>query len=280
VQSSGRHGFARACFFGGHNFCGESHLEKSLAGKTALVTGGSRNIGHKTAVALAKRGADVIITFNTNATAAASVVRELEALEVRAHALQVNLTGTSLIAKLVGDVRATLQLWNRPGLDILINNAGIMRLATFDKVTEDDLDANYQTNFKSLFFLTQGLLPILHDGGSIVNLGSGTARIAFGPLTSYGPIKAAVQSLTLYLASFLGNRGIRVNAVAPGGLDDDFNAPLFAAMPPARDYIKSNTALRRLGSPTDVGDAIAMLCAPDSAFISGAVLNIDGGYHL
>ena len=255
-------------------------MEKSLAGKTALVTGGSRNIGHKTAVALAKRGADVIVTYNTNATAAAAVVRELEALEVRASALQANLTGTAHIARLVGDVRATLQNWNRPGLDILINTAGIMRLAAFDQVTEEDLDTNYQTNYKALFFLTQGLLPVLRDGGSIVNLGSGTARIAFGPLTSYGPFKAAVQSLTLYLASFLGQRGIRVNAVAPGGLDDDFNGPLFAAMPPAKEYIRSNTALGRLGLPADVGDAIAMLCTPDSAFITGAVLNIDGGYHL
>jgi NAD(P)-dependent dehydrogenase (short-subunit alcohol dehydrogenase family) len=114
----------------------------------------------------------------------------------------------------------------------------------------------------------------------VVNLGSGTARIAFGPLVSYGPFKAALQSLTLYLASFLGKRGITVNAVAPGGLDDDFNAPLFHMMPPARDYIASNTALGRMGLPKDVSGVITFLCQPEASFISGAIINIDGGYHL
>jgi NAD(P)-dependent dehydrogenase (short-subunit alcohol dehydrogenase family) len=119
------------------------------------------------------------------------------------------------------------------------------------------------------------------DGGRIVNLGSGTAKIAFGPLVSYGPMKAALQSLTVYLASFLGKRQITVNAVAPGGLDDDFNALLFNKIfPPARDYIKSNTAVGRIGMPDDIGGVIAFLCSPEAAFISGAVLPVDGGYHL
>jgi len=129
-------------------------------------------------------------------------------------------------------------------------------------------------------FLTQQLGPLLTDGGRIVNLGSGTARIAFGPLISYGPFKAALQSLTLYLASHFGGRGITVNAVAPGGLDDDFNAPLFERMPVARDYIIGNTALKRIGVPKDIGEVVAFLCTPQAGFISGAIVPIDGGYHL
>jgi NAD(P)-dependent dehydrogenase (short-subunit alcohol dehydrogenase family) len=155
-----------------------------------------------------------------------------------------------------------------------------LRLGTFDKITEADLDAIYQTNYKSIFFLTQHLMDIIAEGGRIVNLGSGTARIAFAPLVSYGSFKAALQSLTLYLASFLGHWKTTVNAVAPGGLDDDFNAPLFAQMPQAKDYISGSTAVARLGMPNDIGNVIAFLCSPDASFISGAIIPIDGGYHL
>jgi NAD(P)-dependent dehydrogenase (short-subunit alcohol dehydrogenase family) len=154
-------------------------------------------------------------------------------------------------------------------------------MGTFDRITEEDLDAIYQTNYKSIFFLTQQLIPILNENGRIVNLGSGTAKIAFAPLVAYGPIKAALQSLTVYLASFLGSRKITVNAVAPGGLDDDFNATLFNNIfPAAREYIKSNTAVGRIGMPYDIGKTIAFLCSEEASFISGAVIPIDGGYHL
>jgi NAD(P)-dependent dehydrogenase (short-subunit alcohol dehydrogenase family) len=246
----------------------------------ALVTGGSRNIGRHTALALGRSGADVVITYRERADAAAEVVAELQGQGVRAKALQADLTGSAGIAPLVAELRGTLASWERPGLDILVNNAGTMRLATFDRVTEADLDANFQTNYKSVFFLTQALLPVLRDGGRIVNLGSRTASIAFAPLVSYGPVKAALQSLTLYLAAFLGPRGITVNAVAPGGLDDDFNAPLFKQMPASHEFIRSHTALGRLGMPRDVSEVIAFLCSPQAAFVSGAVLSIDGGYHL
>lgn len=235
----------------------------------------------KTALALAEQGADIIFTYKQNAAAARATAGEIEAKGARVAAICVDLTGTAELDGLTSRVTETLSGWHRPKLDILVNNAGVMRLATFDKVTEADLDANFLTNYKSLFFLTQKLLPTLAEGGRVVLLGSGTARIAFGPLVSYGPMKAAVHSLTLYLASFLGPRGITVNAVAPGGLDDDFkNAPLFQAIPPAREFIRSNTSLNRMGTPSDIGGVIAFLCSPQAVFISGAIVNIDGGYHL
>jgi NAD(P)-dependent dehydrogenase (short-subunit alcohol dehydrogenase family) len=255
-------------------------MSHHLQGKIALVTGGNRNIGRETALALARQGADVVITYREQQDTAAQTVKDLEALGVKAKALQVDLNGTTGLTQLVTDFKSVLSDWNRSDFDILINNAGTLRLGTFDTITEADLDAIYQTNYKSIFFLTQHLMDIIAEGGRIVNLGSGTARIAFAPLVSYGPFKAALQSLTLYLASFLGHKKITVNAVAPGGLDDDFNAPLFAQMPQAKDYISASTAVARLGMPNDIGNVIAFLCSPEASFISGAIIPIDGGYHL
>ncbi|HZH66766.1 MAG TPA: SDR family oxidoreductase, partial [Flavisolibacter sp.] len=242
---------------------------------------GNRNIGKETALALADKSVDVIITYNERIEQAEEAIQELQARGVKAEAIQLNLSITANIQPFLERVNATLLQWNKKGVDILINNAGTLRMGTFDRITEDDLDAIYQTNYKSIFFLTQQLIPILNENGRIVNLGSGTAKIAFAPLVAYGPIKAALQSLTVYLASFLGSRKITVNAVAPGGLDDDFNATLFNNIfPAAREYIKSNTAVGRIGMPYDIGKTIAFLCSEEASFISGAVIPIDGGYHL
>ena len=255
-------------------------MAKQLANKIALVTGGSRGVGRETALRLAEQGADIVITYVVQAAAAEQTVAELRGLGVRSQALRVDLTGTAEIEGFVAELRGLLGRWGRDSLDILVNNAGILRLATFERVTEAELDANFLTNYKSVFFLTQKLAPAIADGGRIVNIGSRTAGIAFAPLVAYGPIKAAVQSLTLYLASFFGKRGITVNAVAPGGLDDDFNRGLFEQMPQTRGYIAGNTALGRIGVPRDVAGVIAFLCTPAAAFVSGAVIPIDGGYRL
>ena len=160
----------------------------TLTDKVALVTGGSRNIGRATAIALAGKGADVIVTYRTNDDLAAEVVAEIEGLGRRGAALAVDLTGTANIDGLVADFRKVLVEWGRSDFDILVNNAGILRIAPFDQVTEDDLDANFETNYKSVFMLTQALAGDIADGGRIINLGSGTACIAFGPLVSYGPL--------------------------------------------------------------------------------------------
>ncbi len=255
-------------------------MTRALLGKTAIVTGGSRNIGRETALRLAGAGADVIISYRQEQAAAAAAVAEMTRFGVRAAAIQADFTGTAGLDGFTGAIEATLDDWGRDSFDILVNNAGGLRRGLFETVSEDDLDFVYATNYKSVFFLTQKLAPRLADNGRIVNLGSGTARIAFGPLVAYGPLKAALTSLTLYLASYFGGRGITVNTIAPGGLDDDFNADLFEEMPQARDYIRGNTALGRIGLPDDVAGAIEFLCRPEAGFISGATINVDGGYHL
>ena len=255
-------------------------MDKTLTGKVALVTGGSRNIGRETALALGKMGADVVVTYVQNQAGAVETVEKLKDMGVRSKAIQVNLKGTSQIEGFVKNFKSVLSQWDRSDFDILVNNAGTLKLSTFDAVSEEDLDAIYQTNYKSVFFLTQQLMEDIADGGRIINLGSGTAGIAFAPMVAYGPIKAAIQSLTLYLASFLGERKITVNAVAPGGLDDDLNSRLFDQMSEAKDFISSNTALGRIGKPDDIGGVIAFLCTDAASFINGATIPIDGGYHL
>ena len=183
-------------------------MEKSLHGKTALVTGGSRNIGRLTALELASKGADVILTYHSQSDAAASVVAEIEAMGQHARALQADFSDSANVSGLVTQVEDILTKWAPGGLDILINNAGTLRIGGFDQITGDDLDAVYTTNFKSVVLLTQALAPLLRDGGRIVNLSSGLANGVFPPLIAYGPLKAALQAMTLYWAQILGPRQI------------------------------------------------------------------------
>ena len=256
-------------------------MTNTLSDKIALVTGGSRGIGRDTALQLAARGADIVITYRERADAAEAVVAEIRATGRRATALQADLTGTAALPAFCAAFRAQLADWGRENFDILVPSAGTLRVAPFGSVTEADLDHLWQTNYLSVFMLTQTLAPSLADGGRIVLIGSGVATHVFGPLVAYGPLKAAIESLVPYLAQALGGRGITVNAVAPGGLDDDLNADLFDRLiPGARDLIRGATALGRVGLPGDVGGVIAFLCEPQAGFITGQVLGIDGGYKL
>ncbi len=252
----------------------------TLENKVALVTGGSRSLGKAVALRLAKAGADVCITYRSQAEAAQAVVAEIEAMGRKATALQVDLEGTDNIASFVEQFRGVLETWGTDKFHILINNAGILSRKPFAVVSEADLDAQYNTNFKSVFFLTQQLVNDLADGGRIINLGSGTTRTAFGPLIAYATIKAAVELLSQYLAKELGPRHITVNAVSPGALDTDFNKDLFESMPQATDYIASITALGRVGVPQDVEGVIAFLCSDEAGWITGQRLEISGGAYL
>ena len=252
----------------------------TLENKVALVTGGSRSLGKETALRLASLGADVCITYRAQSIAAQETVDEIERMGRKAVALQVDLSGTAQIDSFLKQFEAVLQEWGSDKFDILVNNAGILSQKPFEYVSEADLDAQYNTNFKSVFFLTQALLAMLQDGGRIINLGSGTTRTAFLPLIAYATIKSAVELLTQYLAKHLGERQITVNTVSPGALDTDFNKELFDSNPGAKDYIASITALGRVGVVQDVAGVIAFLCTEEAQWITGQRLEISGGAYL
>lgn len=252
----------------------------TLSNKIALVTGGSRSLGQAVAIRLAEAGADVVLTYRSQQGAAAETVAHIQALGRRAAALPVDLTGTANISAFAESFRKILAEWGHDRFDILVNNAGIICQKPFAHVSEEDLDAQYETNFKSVFFLSQELLNDLNDGGRIINIGSGTTRTAFGPLIAYATIKSAVESLTQYLAKELGGRQITANVVSPGALDTDFNHDLFQGNPEARGYIASITALGRVGLPTDVAGVITFLCTDEGGWISGQRIEVSGGAYL
>ncbi len=251
-----------------------------LEGKTALVTGGSRGVGRAIALRLGSEGANVILTYKSRQAEAEKVAGEITAMGRKARAVKVNLTGTAELGRLGAEVRTILGEWQLSSLDVLIPNAGIITLTPFAELTPEELDAQYETNYKSVFFLLQRMIPLLGDGARIITLGSGTTHHAFPPLISYAPIKAAIETLTFYLASMLGGRGITVNAVAPGALDTDFNAPLFEAMPGVPGYIAKETALGRVGLPDDVAGVVAFLCSDDGRWITGHRVDVSGGFKL
>jgi len=253
---------------------------QNLTGKTALITGGSRGLGRDIAGRLAERGANVVITYVKNEAKASDAVKVLTEAGVKARAIQVDLTGTASLDTLVGKFRAVLSEWNQDRFDILVNNAGVSSNASADEVTEAELDRQYNTNFKSLVFLTQKLVPLMNDGGRIVTLGTGLTRVAFSPMVAYAAMKSAVETFTRYLAQDLGARGITVNSVSPGAIDNDFNKERFDAAPGVKDYIAANTALGRVGKPDDIGGVAAFLCSDDARWVTGQRLEVSGGMKL
>ncbi len=252
----------------------------TLENRVALVTGGSRSLGKATALRLAALGADVCLTYHSQAEAAEEVVAEIEGMGRKAVALQADFAGTAHLASFVEQFKGVLGSWETDKFDILVNNAGVLTRKPFAYVREADLDAQYNTNFKSVFFLTQTLVGDMRDGGRIINLGSGTTRTAFAPLIAYATIKSAVELFSQYLAKELGPRQITVNAVSPGALDTDFNKGLFEEMPGAKDYIASITALGRVGAAQDAAGVIAFLCTDEACWITGQRLEVSGGAYL
>lgn len=252
----------------------------TLAKKTALITGGSRGLGNEIAHRLAADGANVVITYVKNEAQAAQTVQALEARGVKARAIQADLSGTASLDTLVKKFRAVLAEWQLDRFDILINNAGVSSNAVLAQLSEAELDRQYDTNFKSLVFLTQKLVPLLNDGGRILAMGTGLTRMVFSPMVAYAAIKSAVETFTRYLAQELGGRGITVNALSPGAIDNDFNRARFEAAPQVKDYIASNTALGRVGVPADIGGVAAFLCSDDARWITGQRIEVSGGMKL
>jgi len=250
-------------------------------GKIVLVTGGSRGLGKDSALQLAEKGFNIIITYQTKKEAADEVVNQIINTGKQAFALPLDIASTSGFDLFAGQVQDLLNTYfNGAKLDALVNNAGIGLNASFENTTEEVLDAMTNIHFKGPFFLTQKLLPLLNDGSSIVNTSSGLARFSFEGYAAYGAMKAAVDSLTRYQALELGSRKIRVNSVAPGAIETDFGGGAIRDIAEYNQGIASQTALGRVGLPDDIGSVVAFLCSDDSKWINAQRIEVSGGFRI
>lgn len=244
----------------------------------SLVTGGSRGLGRNAAVNIARRGGDAILTYRTGADAARAVVAEIEALGRKAVALRLDVADIASLPDFAERVRAALrETWNRVTFDHLVNNAGHGEMAGFAETTEAQFDGLFDTHVKGVFFLTQALLPLLADGGRIVNFSSGLTRVSFPGFSAYSAAKGAVEVLTTYLAKELGGRGITANTVAPGAIETDFLGGAVRDMPDLNERFADMTALGRVGIPDDIGLMVASLLGPDNRWVTAQRIEVSGG---
>jgi NAD(P)-dependent dehydrogenase (short-subunit alcohol dehydrogenase family) len=248
--------------------------------KIAIVTGGSRGIGRNTVLCLAKRGVRSILTFNTNRAEADKVTALASDAGAGAIALQLDAGDVSAFDDFAERVRAALAEMQAERFDYLVNNAGTSSAASLESITEAEMDALYNVHFKGVLFLTQKLLPLMNDGGRIVNISSGLARFAGRNRIGYGSMKAAVETLTRYMALELGPRRIAANIVAPGPIATDFSGGMVRDNPAVNKMIADNTALGRAGLPEDVGSVIAGLLSDDFGWVNAQRIEVAGGTHI
>ncbi|MGA0560895.1 SDR family NAD(P)-dependent oxidoreductase [Ancylobacter sp. VNQ12] len=246
----------------------------------SIVTGGSRGLGRNTAMSIARQGGDVIFTYRSRADEAQAVVAEIEALGRRAVALQLDTGDASNFPSFVERVRTVLTAWGRETFDHLINNAGHGEMAAFVETTETQFDLIFNVHVKGVFFLTQALLPLMADGGRIVNFSSGLTRVSYPGFSAYSAAKGAVEILTLYMAKELGARGITANAIAPGAIETDFLGGAVRDTPAYNEAFASMIALGRVGLPDDIGPAVANLLRPDNRWITAQRIEVSGGQNI
>lgn len=249
--------------------------------KIALVTGGSRGLGKNSALKIAGKGLDMIITYRSNKEEADKVVAEIQALGRKAIAYQLdtkNVSSFDDMVKTVGD-----HLEENTGsrnIDFLVNNAGTALYAPIPDVTEEQLDDVVDIHFKGVFFLTQKFLPFINEGGGIINISSGLSRFALPGSSVYGSVKAAVDMLTKYQAKELGTRKIKSNVVAPGAIETDFGGGRTRDDEQVNAMVAGATALGRAGLPDDIGGVVAFLCTEDAGWINGQRIEASGGMFL
>lgn len=249
--------------------------------KIALLTGGSRGLGRDMALALAKKGIDVVFTYNSNKEAADKVVAEIQSLGRKATAFQLDTRNVSQFDAFLEMVTGHLhQATGSPNFDFLINNAGTALFVPSPEVTEAQLDDTFNIHFKGVFFLTQKALPFLNDGGGIVNVSTGVARFVVPNYSVYASMKGAIEVLTRYLAAELGKRKIRVNTIAPGAIETDFNGGALRDNKDLNDRISSTIALGRAGLPEDIGGVVAFLCSDEARWINAQRIEVSGGQAL
>jgi len=246
--------------------------------KIALVTGASRGLGRNTALSIARHGGDVIITYHHRADEAEKVVSEIKAMGRKCIALQLDTGNVGGFMAYSDRLRTALdKTWQRHTFDHLVNNAGHGDMALIGETTEAQFDRLVDVHFKGVFFLTQTLLPLLADGGRIVNISSGLTRVSYPGFAAYSAVKGAVEVLSIYLAKELGPRGIAVNTVAPGAIETDFLGGAVRDMPDLNKIFAEMTALGRVGVPDDIGPMIANLLSEDNRWINAQRIEVSGG---
>lgn len=248
------------------------------ANKIVLLTGGSRGLGKDAALQLAKKGFDVIITFQNNKADAENVVQEIASLGRKAAALPLDLGNVGSIDSFITNLKETLaKNFGETKIDALVNNAGTGYYASIEETTEEGFDEMSTTHLKAPFFLTQKVLPLLNEGASIVNTSSGLARFSHPNWAAYAIMKAGIDSLTRYQALEFGPKKIRVNSIAPGAIATDFGGGAVRDNKEINDTLAAATALGRVGLPDDIGSVIVFLCSDDSKWINAQRIEVSGG---
>lgn len=246
-----------------------------------VITGGSRGLGKNAALALAKKGNDVIITYQNNKTEAEKTVAEIIALGQKAKALQLNTAESASFETFAVNLKEVLQTdFQTDTFNYLVNNAGIGIHKSFMETTEADFDLLHQIHVKGPFFLTQKLLPFIQKGGGIINISTGLARFSLPGYAAYATMKGGIEVLTRYMAKEFGPLGIRANTVAPGAIETDFGGGVVRDNKPLNDHIASQTALGRVGLPDDIGTVIAFLCSADSQWVNAQRIEVSGGMFI
>jgi len=247
--------------------------------KIAMITGGSRGIGRNTVLSLAKRGVNSIFTYNSNQAEAEKVVGVVDEAGQKAIALQLDTGNVGAFDRFVQRVQLALKSLGATHFDYLVNNAGNNHHnMVFEKATEEELDSLYNVHFKGVFFLTQKILPLIKDGGRIVNVSTARTRLISPGGAAYGSMKGAVEVLTKYMAKELGPRRIAVNVVAPGATETDFSGGIVRDNPVMNKRVAEGTALGRAGLPDDIGPMIASLLSEDNRWINAERIEVTGGY--
>lgn len=246
--------------------------------KITLVTGASRGLGRNAAISIARQGGDVVLTFQSRADDAHAVVREIQAMGRKAVALPLDTGDVAGFAAFAGRLRTALrETFGRETFDNLVNNAGHGDYAPIGETTEAQFDRLVDVHFKGVYFLTQTLLPLIADGGRIVNLSSGLTRVTFPGYAAYAAAKGAVEVLTRYMARELGPRGIAVNTVAPGAIATDFGGGAVRDNPEINRVFAEMTALGRAGVPDDIGPVIAGLLSESHRWVNAQRIEVSGG---
>lgn len=249
--------------------------------RIALITGGSRGLGKDMALQLAQKGMKVMITYLSKKEEAEEVVATINAGGGKAYALQLDVARSKSFDDFTIQFQHVLQTeFQAEKFDALVNNAGIGLHATFADTTEEQFDQMVDIHLKAPFFLTQKLLPLLNDDSSIVNISSGLTRVTFSGYDAYASMKGGVETLTRYQAKLLGQRGIRVNTVAPGAIETDFGGGVVRDNKDVNKNIASITALGRVGLPDDIGGVVAFLCSPDSKWVNAQRIEASGGMNV